>query len=169
MRDRGTAPLAGVGTVTVTDEGLAVRAQALRTTLATLLSGGVATVAMVGAVVVAMLYLDDWIKDGGSLEHIVAMGTGALVGSFAVLRPVAVRVLPTRPFQVVIPYRYLVSASASRGIAWLTSTHRPCSGRIAFRTVNPDGLVEQVQRAKAEAMASRSCATGAADSGSADG
>lgn len=155
LRGPRAAPLLGAGTITVTPDGLLMRARAVRTTLATLLAGGVAMVAMVATVVVAMLYLDDWIKDGGSLEHIVGIGTLALVGSFAVMRPVALRVLPTRSFEALIPYRYIVSAAAARGIAWLMSTHRSCSGRIAFRTLDPDGLLAQVQRAKAEAIALR--------------
>lgn len=148
---RGASPLEGAGTLSIVAAGLRVEAAALRSTLATVLSGVAGAVAMVGAVVLAFAYEGelDAITDGDSLRAAVAAGLAAAMGGYFLTRALMVRVLPLRRIDRVVPFAYLVSPVVERSRILIGCSAPELAGRMAFHTERPSELLSAIERARA--------------------
>jgi hypothetical protein len=147
---RGAALLVGRGVLEVTPAGVRMQGMAPRTSLATALAVLAGAIATIGAVVAAFAVLDryDLISDGDSLKPAVACGMAALVGTFLGAKAVLVRLLPMRSFDQVVAYRHVVWAVARSGVLHLSCSAPECTGRMAFRASDANGLAEAIKRAK---------------------
>jgi len=141
--ERDTAPVEGPGAVVVGGGVVRVRASAVRSGLVTALSGVLALIAMVAVAVGGMILLD-----GDSLRTVAKAGVAVTLGTYLGASALLRRLLPLRRVELVIAPRYLVSASVEAGALQLLVTEPSCSGRLRFRTRDPEGLVAAVAAMK---------------------
>jgi hypothetical protein len=143
------APLEGPGTLALAPAGVRVQGSALRTKLAAGVAGLVAFVVMVIAIVVALELIDP--SSRGSMKLVAAIGLVTVVGTWAGMNALLLRVLPTRQVDQELPYRFLLPPTVFQDVMCIASTAPACKGLITFRTPQAGALAQAITSARAAA------------------
>jgi len=140
--------LSGPGTVTLSTTGIVVAGAMPRKRLAMGVAGVFALTATFFALLFAADLLDDYVRSGGDMRLFVAIGLVIMVGSFAAVRALLLKLLPKRAFEATLSFPFVAWLTPKGDRVEMLTNAATLAGVTAFETGEAGRFVEEFEVAK---------------------